>query len=61
MEKALNIASMVIKLLTVAVGGLTATDASVLHLSTGALGTIVGVLGTAGVVVKALQSKAPTA
>lgn len=60
MEKALNYAALLIKALTIILGGLTATDASLLHLTTGALGTIVGGLGTAGLVVHTMQAQAAT-
>lgn len=56
MEKALNIISLTIKLLVAGLGVLTAADASLLHLTTETLGSIVGGLGTAGLVVKGLQS-----
>lgn len=56
MEKTLNILSMLIKILTVGLGTVTAADASVLHLTVPVLGSLVGGLGTAGIVVKALQS-----
>ena len=58
MEKYLNYFALLIKGLTIALGGLTATDASLMHLSTGALGTAVGALGTAGLIVHTLQAQA---
>ena len=61
MDKALNYAALLLKALTVVLGGLTATDASLLHLSTAALGTIVGGLGTAGLVVHTLQANSAAA
>lgn len=61
MEKALNYAALAIKALTVILGALTATDASMLHLSAGALGTVVGGLGTAGLVVHTLQAQTAAA
>lgn len=57
MQKILNILSIVIKFVTTGLGVLTTTDASVLNLSTGTLGGIVGALGTAALAVKALQIK----
>lgn len=58
MDKVLNYAALAIKALTVILGALTATDASLLHLSTTVVGTIVGGLGTAGLVVHTLQATA---
>lgn len=57
MEKALSYAALAIKTLTVILGALTATDATLLHLTTGALGSLVGGLGTAGLVVHTLQAQ----
>lgn len=57
MEKTLNYAALLIKALTVILGGLTATDASLLHLTTGTLGAVVGGLGTAGLIVHTLQAQ----
>lgn len=55
--KALDILSLIIKIVTAALGGLTAADASIVHLDAHTLGAIVGGLGTAGLAVKALQIK----
>lgn len=56
MQKILDILSLVLKISTTALGGLAAADLSSLHLTAPLLGTIVGALGTASIVVKALQS-----
>ena len=58
MQKVLDILSVLVKMLTVSVGGLTATDASLMHLSVEALGAIVTGLGTAGLIIRAFQNKA---
>ncbi len=58
MEKTLDYLALAIKAITVILGGLTATDATLLHLSVGAIGTIVGGLGTAGLIVHTLQAQA---
>ena len=56
MQKVLNIISVLLKAITLALGGLTATDVAAVHMSNTALGTTVAVLGAAGLVVKTIQS-----
>ncbi len=56
MLKALNIISLLLKAITAALGGLAAADLTTLHLTTPVLGAVVGGLGTASIVVKALQN-----
>jgi len=59
MKKTLDILSLLLKVLTASLGGLAATDVTTLHLTTQGLGTVVGALATASIVVKALQSNLP--
>lgn len=56
--KALDYVGLAIKLILVALGTLTATDATLLHLSTTALGSTMAGLGMAATAVKALQMNA---
>jgi hypothetical protein len=57
MEKVLNILSLIIKVATIALGGVTASDAAAVHIDVVTLGKIVSGLGSAALGVKFLQAK----
>lgn len=56
MQKTLDIISVLLKLLITAFGGVAAADLTAVHIDGPLLGTIISGLGTASIIVKAIQT-----